>query len=102
MKRFVLFLGMMICLSLSMDISNAYAKNNEAVKVSESTKLKESEKEKLRKVFREEMQKEEPAKEKQKKEAEEKEHKEIRRLGLQFICIIIGLFLGGLVAFFIC
>ena len=69
MKRFVLFWSIMICLGLSMNISNAYAKNNEAVKVSDSTELKESEKEELRKVFREEMHKEEQAKEKQKKEA---------------------------------
>lgn len=101
MKRFVLFWSIMICLGLSMDISNAYAKNNEAVKVSESTKLKESEKEELRKVFREEMLKEEQAKEKQekqKKEAEEKERKKIRKQDLRFICIIIGFFLGGFLA----
>ena len=49
MKRFVLFWSIMICLGLSMNISNAYAKNNEAVKVSDSTELKESEKEELRK-----------------------------------------------------
>lgn len=101
MKRFVLFWSIMICLGLSMDISNAYAKNNEAVKVSKSTKLKESEKEELRKVFREEMLKEEQAKEKQekqKKEAEEKERKKIRKQDLRFICIIIGFFLGGFLA----
>ena len=97
MKRFVLFWSIMICLGLSMNISNAYAKNNEAVKVSDSTELKESEKEELRKVFREEMHKEQ-AKEKQKKEAKEKERKENRKQELYFICILGGLFLGGLLA----
>lgn len=98
MKRFVLFWSIMICLSLSMNISNAYAKNNEAVKVSDSTELKESEKEELRKIFREEMHKDEQAKEKQKKEAKEKERKENRKQELYFICILGGLFLGGLLA----
>lgn len=98
MKRFVLFWSIMICLGLSMNISNVYAKNNEAVKVSDSTELKESEKEELRKIFREEMHKDEQAKEKQKKEAKEKERKENRKQELYFICILGGLFLGGLLA----
>ena len=97
MKRFVLFWSIMICLGLSMNISNVYA-NNEAVKVSDSTELKESEKEELRKIFREEMHKDEQAKEKQKKEAKEKERKENRKQELYFICILGGLFLGGLLA----
>lgn len=44
MKRFVLFLSMVFCLGLSMNISNTYAKNNETVKTSNSMELKESKK----------------------------------------------------------